>query len=229
MESHAADLGHFVTEDPQGKRLPGYLKNLAEHLGVDQRELLAELESVGTKADHIKHIVAVQQEFAGDSNFRQSTDVPALIEDAIRINTLERHGAEIVREMAAMPRVSVDKHKVLQILINLLSNAKHAVKHPDAPPHKRITVRLLRPRPEWLVIEVTDNGMGIAAEDLGRIFQHGFTTRKDGHGFGLHGAITAAREMGGSLTATSPGRGQGSTFRLEMPCGADSGIEAAAE
>jgi len=229
MESHAADLGAFVTENPQGKRLPGYLKNLAEHLVIDQRELLAELESVGTKADHIKHIVAVQQEFAGDSNFRQSTDVASLIEDAIRINTLERHGAEIVRDIAPMSRVSIDKHKVLQILINLLSNAKHAVKHPDAPPHKRITVRLERPRTDWLVLEVTDNGMGIAAEDLGRIFQHGFTTRKDGHGFGLHGAITAAREMGGALTATSPGRGQGSTFRLEMPCGVDSGVEVAAE
>jgi Na+/proline symporter/signal transduction histidine kinase len=229
MQSHAEDLARFISEDPQGRRLPGYLKNLAEHLCVDQRELLAELESVATKADHIKHIVAVQQEFAGDSNFRQSTDVAALIEDAIRINTLERHGAEIVREIAVVPRVSIDKHKVLQILINLLSNAKHAIEHADAPSQERITVRLERPRPEWLAIEVTDNGMGIAADDLGRIFQHGFTTRKDGHGFGLHGAITAAREMGGSLTATSPGRGLGSTFRLEIPCGADSGVEAAAE
>ncbi|HWO10595.1 MAG TPA: ATP-binding protein, partial [Polyangiaceae bacterium] len=229
MQAHAADLGSFITQDPQGQRLPGYLKNLAGHLGQDQQELLGELESVGTKADHIKHIVTVQQEFAGDSNFRQSTDVPALVEDAIRINTLERHGAEIVRDFPNMARVSLDKHKVLQILINLLSNAKHAVKHPDASPQKRITVRLERPRTDWLVFEVTDNGMGIAAEDLGRIFQHGFTTRKDGHGFGLHGAITAAHEMGGSLTAQSEGRGKGSTFRLEVPCGSDSGVEAAAE
>ena len=227
MQTHEADIGHFIEHDPQGKRLPNYLKNLAEHLGTEQRELLTELESVGTKADHIKHIVAVQQEFAGNSNFHQATDLPSLIDDAIRINTLERHGAEIIREFAEGPRVSLDKHKVLQILINLLSNAKHAVNHAEGNPKKRISVRLERPRPDWIVVEVTDNGVGISAEDLGRIFQHGFTTRKDGHGFGLHGSITAAREMGGALTATSAGRGHGSTFRLELPCTPESGVVAA--
>jgi len=229
MHAHEADLGSFLKGDPRGQRLLGYLRNLSEHLATEQNELLAELEGTSTKADHIKHIVAVQQEFAGDSNFRQATDVEGLIEDAIRINTLERVGAEIVREFAPGPRVSVDKHKVLQILINLLSNAKHALNHPDAGQEKRITVRLERPGPDRLVFEVTDTGMGISAEDLGRIFQHGFTTRRDGHGFGLHGAISAARELGGALTAASRGRGQGSTFRLEVPCGTETGVEVAAE
>jgi Na+/proline symporter/signal transduction histidine kinase len=229
MQLHEADLGTFTQQDPQGKRLLGYLKNLAEHLTSEQRELLVELESVSTKADHVKHIVAVQQEFAGESNFLQATDVTSLVEDAIRINMLELHGAEIVRDFAAGPRVSLSKHKVLQVLINLLSNAKHAVNHPDVTDEKRITVRVERPRPDWLVFEVSDTGVGISAEDLGRIFQHGFTTRKDGHGFGLHGAINTAREVGGSLTASSAGRGAGSTFRLEVPCSAESGVEAAAE
>jgi signal transduction histidine kinase len=162
--------------------------------------------------------VAVQQQFAGVSNFRQPTDLATLIEDAIRINTLDQHGAEIVRELERLPRVSIDTNKVLQILINLLSNAKYAVNHPSAGADKRITVRLERTRENHLAISVTDTGMGIAREDLARIFQHGFTTRKEGHGFGLHAAVTAAGEMGGSLTATSPGPGEGATFRLELPC-----------
>lgn len=218
MQKHADDLGRFIVEDPQGKRLPSYLANLAEHLGTERAELLAELESVGKRADHIKHIVAVQQQFAGVSNFRQPTELTALIEDAIRINTLGQHGAEIVRDFAHLPRVSIDRNKVLQILINLLSNAKYAVNHEGAGADKRITVRLERREAHRLAISVTDTGMGIAEEDQARIFQHGFTTRKEGHGFGLHAAITAAREMGGGLTASSPGRGAGATFTLELPC-----------
>jgi Na+/proline symporter/C4-dicarboxylate-specific signal transduction histidine kinase len=218
MQTHSADLGRFISEDQQGKRLPAYLRNLAEHLRAERLELLTELESVGRKADHIKHIVAVQQEFAGVSRFLQATNVASLIEDAIRINTLDRRGEEIVREFAPLPRLSMHKHKLLQILINLLSNAKHAVDDEAAASQKRITVRLERPEPDRLVISVTDTGMGIAPEDHQRLFQHGFTTRKEGHGFGLHAAITAAREMGGSLTAYSAGRGKGATFTLELPC-----------
>jgi Na+/proline symporter/signal transduction histidine kinase len=218
LQTHAPNLGHFLSEDPQGQRLPTYLRNLAEHLRSERLELLTELEGVGKKADHIKHIVAVQQEFAGVSGFSQATNVAALIDDAIRINTLDRCGTQIVREFAPLPRVSIDKHKVLQILINLLSNAKYAVNHEGVGPGQRISVRLERPRSDRLIIAVTDTGMGIAPEDRERLFQHGFTTRKEGHGFGLHAAITAAREMGGSLTADSAGRGQGATFTLEIPC-----------
>ena len=57
----------------------------------------------------------------------------------------------------------------------------------------------------------------IPAASLGRIFTLGFTTRKDGHGFGLHSAALAAAEMGGSLVAESDGLGQGATFTLELP------------
>jgi Na+/proline symporter/C4-dicarboxylate-specific signal transduction histidine kinase len=227
MQTHSADIGRFISEDPQGKRLPTYLRNLAEHLRAERLDLLTELEGVGKKADHIKHIVAVQQEFAGVSRFLQATNVSSLIEDAIRINTLDRRGAAIVRDFAPLPRLAMHKHKVLQILINLLSNAKHAVDHETAAPEKRITVRLERPQPDRVVISVTDTGMGIAPEDHQRLFQHGFTTRKEGHGFGLHAAITAAREMGGSLTASSAGRGKGATFTLELPC--SEAVEEAAE
>ncbi|HTV20687.1 MAG TPA: hypothetical protein VMG12_18515, partial [Polyangiaceae bacterium] len=162
MKTHRDDLARFIHDDPRGQRLPHYLENLAEHLETERTELLGELESMGKKAEHIKHIVTVQQEFAGVSNFLQATDIAALIEDAVRINTLEKYGAEIVREFAPVPRLLIDKHKVLQILINLLSNARHAVNHEDVRGEKRITVRLVHPTPERLVITISDTGMGIA-------------------------------------------------------------------
>jgi signal transduction histidine kinase len=59
--------------------------------------------------------------------------------------------------------------------------------------------------------------MGIAPEMLTRIFQYGFTTRQEGHGFGLHSSALAAQEMGGTLTVHSEGPGHGATFILELP------------
>lgn len=218
IEEHRAHLGEFIQSDPQGQRLPNYLKNLAQHLLNERDELLAELESVNKKADHIKYVVAVQQEFAGVSSFLQATDLASLLEDAIRINTLERHGVEIVREVTPLPRMMIDKHKVLQILINLVSNAKYAVTQGGEAENKRVTVRLDAPERGWIRFSVIDNGMGIAPADLEKLFQHGFTTRKEGHGFGLHAACNAAQEMRGSLTATSEGRGKGATFTLQIPC-----------
>jgi signal transduction histidine kinase len=67
------------------------------------------------------------------------------------------------------------------------------------------------------MIRVEDNGIGIPPENLTRIFSHGFTTRPDGHGFGLHIGAINAREMGGSLSVASEGTGRGATFTLILP------------
>jgi signal transduction histidine kinase len=59
--------------------------------------------------------------------------------------------------------------------------------------------------------------VGIASENLTRVFHHGFTTKRGGHGFGLHSSANAAVEMGGRLSARSDGPGLGATFVLELP------------
>ena len=115
-----------------------------------------------------------------------------------------------------MPAVLADKHKVLQILVNLLRNAKHALEEGGGG-DKRLKLRVGINGERRVKISVSDNGVGIAPEHLSRIFEHGFTTRKEGHGFGLHSGALAAREMGGSLGAHSAGPGQGATFTLEFP------------
>ena len=112
--------------------------------------------------------------------------------------------------------MNLEKHKILQILVNLLRNAKHACQESDRA-DKRLTVRVINGDGR-VRISVIDNGIGIPPENLIRIFSHGFTTKKDGHGFGLHSGALAAKEMDGSLTVHSDGPGQGSTFTLELPC-----------
>jgi signal transduction histidine kinase len=141
-----------------------------------------------------------------------------LVEDALRMNdaALGRHGVKVVREYQKTPLVTVDRHKALQILINLIRNSKYAMDESHKS-DKTLTVAVLEGGNGCVRIEVRDNGIGIPPENLTRIFQHGFTTKQQGHGFGLHSAANAAKEMGGYLTAQSDGPGQGAVFSLELP------------
>jgi len=178
---------------------------------------LRESTSLAANVVHIKEIVAMQQNYAKSSGVVEWVNVPELVEDAIRMNSgaLTRHNVDLTREFAAVPPISVEKHKVLQILINVLRNAKYACDE-SGRSDKKITVRITG-REGWVSISVVDNGIGIPPENLTLIFNHGFTTRKEGHGFGVHSGANAAREMGGSLSAGSEGTGRGATFTLELP------------
>jgi len=198
--------------------LPDYFIKLSEHLSVEQSELLRELQSLTQNIEHIKEIVAMQQSYAKVSGCLEPMPPAPLVEDALRINAeaLARHRVEVVREFAEVPPVLADRHKVLQVLVNLISNAKYALDD-DRPRDKRLTLGIARNGNGRVKIVVRDNGVGIAPENLAKIFQHGFTTKKNGHGFGLHSGALAATEMGGSLAAYSDGPGEGATFTLELP------------
>ena len=217
LREHEGDLGSFITSDPRGKQVPVYLGQLSEHLQAEQQMAVKELESLRRNIDHIKEIVAMQQGYAKVSGTTEVVDVKELLEDALRMSeaALARHGVAVVREFENIPTVSVEKHKVLQILVNLVRNAKFACVesgHAD----KRITLHVAN-SDDRIRISVADNGVGISPENLARVFSHGFTTRKDGHGFGLHSGALAAKEMGGSLKVHSDGTGKGATFTLELP------------
>ena len=146
------------------------------------------------------------------------TDLASLVEDSLRLNegALRRHGVQIVRAFETVPPINVEKHKILQILVNLVRNAKYACDD-SGRADARLTVRVANGDGR-VKISVMDNGIGIPPENLTRIFNGGFTTRKGGHGFGLQGSALAAKEMGGSLTVQSGGPGQGAAFTLELPC-----------
>jgi PAS domain S-box-containing protein len=212
-------LAEFLTNDPKGKLLPDYFSTVANQLMAEQTELVTEMNSVGQHIEHIKEIVAMQQNYAKVSGAYENLSAATLTEDALRMNAaaFDRHGIHLVREFdAATPAVCVDRHKMLQILINLIRNAKYAM---DAQPNseKKLVIRVGPAAPGRVQIAVCDSGIGIAPDNLIKIFQHGFTTKKEGHGFGLHSGANAAKEMGGCLTVHSAGLGQGATFVLELP------------
>jgi C4-dicarboxylate-specific signal transduction histidine kinase len=218
MQENGQDLVAFLTNDPKGKLMPRYLIKLSEHLLAEHVALLHEFESLARNVEHIKEIVAMQQSYAKVCGVREVLPAAALVEDALRMNAgaLERHEVEIIREYTEVPPLPLDKHKCLQVLVNLISNAKYALDG-SLRPDKRLTLRVGKNGPDRVQIAVIDNGIGIAPENMTRIFAHGFTTRKDGHGFGLHSAALAAQEMGGTLGVQSDGLGRGAAFTLELP------------
>ena len=217
IREHEKDLGNYLANDPKGRQLPEYLVQLAEHLTQEQGLVLGEIGSLVNNVVHIKEIVAMQQSYAKTSGVLESFKAAELVEDALRMNSgaVSRHNITINREFGQTPAILTDKHKVLQILVNLIRNAKYACDD-SGRTDKQITLKI------WngdgrVKISVVDNGVGIVPENLTRIFNHGFTTRKDGHGFGLHSGANAAKELGGKLMAFSEGSGRGATFTLELP------------
>jgi len=218
LQQHQADVGAFLTTDPKGKLVPGFIIQLSECLEKEQAALQDEHEQLARNVEHIKEIVAMQQNYARVSGILEQVSVANLLDDALQMNTagFARHGITIIRHYSEVPLLTLDKHKVLQILVNLVHNAKYALDE-SRDGDKRLTVGISMNGDNRVKVTVVDNGVGIPPENFTRIFSHGFTTRKRGHGFGLHSGANAAKEMGGQLSVFSEGPGKGATFTLELP------------
>lgn len=221
MNQHISDLGNFLTADERGKRVPGFLGLVAAHMNRDHTSILEELSSLTKNVDHVKTIVGMQQSYAGAAGLVESVSLADLVDDALRLNTpsLLKYHIELIRDFADIPEVRIEKQKLLQILMNLMTNAKDALLE-STNDDRRLIVRIRvdeKPPHPKVLIEVLDNGIGIPKENLTRVFSHGFTTKKHGHGFGLHSSANAAKELGGTLTAHSDGPGRGALFTVELP------------
>jgi signal transduction histidine kinase len=226
LHKHSADLGAFITADAKGKLLPAYLTKLAEHLALEKADLTTELTALTRGVDHIKQIVISHQSYAGAGSMEEVLNPAELMEEALLISSENGTSRDVrlQRHYGVVPLVNVDKHKLLQILVNLVRNARAALDGDQPERNLSLTVEHHQSDPRRLIFQVRDNGIGIPAENLSRIFEHGFTTKLDGHGFGLHGSALAAKALGGSLRAESDGWGTGATFTVEVPLGAAGGL-----
>ena len=218
IRTHEADWAHFVTEDEKGRKLPAYICSLAQAGAEERLAILEELTSLQRNIDHIKTVVARQQaQVKASIGVVEAVAVSEVVEEAVRLagGGHDRHGIAVERTGTSHHRPPRPAQPVRD-LMNLLGNARAALE--DQAGERKIAVRI-RPREVGrFTIAVEDTGCGIAPENLASIFTFGFTTRRGGHGFGLHSSALAVAEMGGSLTATSPGVGRGARFVLELPC-----------
>ncbi|MCF3649140.1 ATP-binding protein [Synoicihabitans lomoniglobus] len=217
LEPYENDPQRFYREHPKANLLPRLLRQLHGQLETERHEVRREITTLNQNIEHVKEIVTSQQNFASNAGFSEKLVAAELVEEALQIqfSSLARHHIVVERKLTTEVTFISDRHAVLQILVNLVSNAVHALK--SMPPADRRMIVGIETTAQALHFYVRDFGKGIEPANLTRVFQHGFTTRKDGHGFGLHSGANSARQMGGQLLAESDGPGRGATFTLLLP------------
>lgn len=218
VTEHKDDLADFLTRDPRGQHIEPFLTALVEQLGEEQRSIKNEVASLTDGIDHICELIKSQQNLAKGKALIEPTNLSMRMDEALRI-TQRVHGMDaelvVVRRYDDLDEVELDKHKLLEILVNLVQNARQAMMR--AKGTRELTLELRNAGGGTVHLAVADTGVGIPSEDLARVFNMGFTTREEGHGFGLHSSANAAKEMGGRLWAESDGPGRGARFVLELP------------
>jgi signal transduction histidine kinase len=220
MGEQRDNIGTFMSKDPRGKQIPEFIETLAGELEKERQLNLKELDWLQQHIGHIRDIVTLQQSFAGAAALIESVVLTDLVEDALRISGVvpERDEVKLIRDYDDLfGPCQIEKHVVLQILVNLLTNAMQALSDSVPGVKRSLAVRVKRAEGDRVRIAVSDSGKGISPEQMPLIFTFGFTTRPGGHGFGLHSCAVNAKSMGADLEVHSDGLGKGATFTLSLP------------
>lgn len=217
LDEHKNDLDTFITKDPIGADIPLYLNKLSAYWQKEREIIANETKNLILHIDHIKKIISTQQDLSKIASSEQVVSIQNVLEESLLISGIEinNYGIQFERNYAKLKPVLVDKVKLLQILVNLVQNAKESLQASGNP--QKILQLTIDQTSTNFCIRITDNGVGISHENLTKIFMYGFTTKTEGHGFGLHTSAISAKEMGGTLKAQSPGLGKGATFSLCLP------------
>ena len=223
LSSNLDNIGEFLTHDSKGKKLPEYYLKLGDVLSGEYKQILDESASLSEKATMMKEVIATQQAYATAGFYTEEFPIEPLIEDALKVqqSSLHKWGVNVIKDYSELPDVSAQKSKLLQVITNLIKNAKEATEANDAlNKEKEIRIETGVYKGKSIYISVHDNGCGISQENLAEVFNHGFTTKETGHGFGLHSSANSMTEMGGSLNASSEGDNMGSCFTISIPIAA---------
>lgn len=223
MNEHSCNF----TEDknPKLQKLPQYLTLLSESLSSEQHEMDEEIRNLIEKVQHIKNIISAQQNYTRRVTFKENVDLNHLIDDLLSMHgpVISKHEIHVDRDFETLPRVTIEKSKLLQVLDNLIKNAAESMASTQRDQHV-LTIRS-RQQDGRAVISVSDSGHGIDSESLKNVFRFGYTTKSNGNGFGLHSAAIAMSEIGGSISVASEGAGQGATFTVTVPLHATADAE----
>lgn len=216
LDEHVDELPQFLAHDPRGSKLPTLLRKVSEELGAERQRLQRELTRLRENLAIMRSIVEAQQSIAKLGVMVEPILPVELVEQTLSMFQLdlENRVIDLHTELAELGPVVLDKQSVLQVLANLVRNAIEAVEEIEG--HRTLTLRLIADD-EKIHFEVEDNGCGIEPDHIGKLFEHGFSTKANGHGFGLHASSIAARTMNGSLEAMSDGPGKGARMRLTLP------------
>ncbi|REL24619.1 GHKL domain-containing protein [Rhodohalobacter sp. SW132] len=217
LKENLDDLENFILNDPKGKKLLHYISKLEEPLNREQEELAEQTDRLNQNMQLMIDVVNAQQSFSHAAKVTEVIQVEKLIEDTLLLQTatIERHGLDLVTDYQAVSEIEIEKSKVVHILVNLFKNAKEAMSG-LGPNEKKLSLKTFQDD-NYVYLSVIDNGCGISKENLKKIFNHGFTTKSYGHGFGLHSCANYMKELKGEIRVESDGPGKGTAVTLCFP------------
>ncbi|MBW8014643.1 MAG: PAS domain-containing protein [Planctomycetes bacterium] len=218
IQDHSENIGAFLSEDERGKHIPPYLVKTIAILLDEHKDITKTIKSLRNNIEHIKTVIRSQQSYAKVQTCEEIASIREIMEDAIKMNqtVLTNRKIDIVQEYDEIDYINIDRSRIMQITVNLIKNAAEALNESDVK-NKRIAIKCNKTNEDQLKVEVIDNGIGIAPENIAKIFAYGYTTKPTGHGFGLHACVLSAKEIGGDLIAHSQGPGLGASFILTLP------------
>lgn len=219
LQQERVNWGDFLSNHKRGKHIPDFVSLLADNWGEDKQFYLDEIKGLAKNILHIKNVINTQQSISVAVGMTEETNIEAMLDDAIALSIIEeqKDATEIVRDFSQLKKkVIIDRVKVTQIVVNLIKNSIDSVMESDVQ-NKQLTICLRDHDDDHLIIQIIDNGIGIALDNLTKIFSFGFTTKIGRRGYGLHSSANSAHEMQGSLKAESEGIGKGATFNLILP------------
>lgn len=219
LSDHLDNIGDYLTKDSKGKIIPNYLIALATKVDELNQNLKVEVTHLTDQLQHIKDITAMQKDISGVSDMNERIFVYQLIDTAIMMcdPAIESKSIKVVKDYKDNIYINSDRAKILQILVNLIQNAKESLLSLTDNRQKILRISCYMTNSNYMEITVEDNGIGISKEVIKKIYTLGFTTKKNGHGFGMHSSSLAAKELQGDLAGTSHGIDQGAAFTLTLP------------
>ena len=220
LKEHPDDMPNYLSQDPKGKIIPKYLITLSEYIEKDYQTLKNEIGNLEKSIQHVKDIVAAQNDISGTGGLVEKVLPSNVIDTAIQMTSNAKGSSEveIIKNYVWNSNIFIDKSKLIQILVNLIVNAKDALLADTSNHNKKIYISVEEDQQAQAIkIIIKDNGIGIEPENLIKIFSFGFTTKENGHGFGLHSSALSAKEMGGKLIAESDGNEHGAVLTLTLP------------
>jgi len=217
LTQNADQIAYYLSSDPRGKKVPELFIKLATALKEENISLEDNTYRMLNSISMMTNIISSQQEYAKTDLLQENIQLSSILDETINIqaNLIKNYRVELKRHYQKVPDIYAEKAKVHQILNNLLVNAIQATSVND---NTKLAIDLdIYQQEEKIIFEIKDQGIGIKDEDLTKVFHHGFTTKKKGHGFGLHSCANLMSEMHGTIHAESKGLGKGACFRLAFP------------
>jgi PAS domain S-box-containing protein len=217
LQSNRSNIVDFILNNPKGQALLDYYIKIGEELIAEKNRIENELSQQLNKINIIKEILDIQQSFTKSPSFFENLSVSGVINDSLLIlqRAVLKNQITLVNNSAQDLTVFTNKARLTHVIINIVKNAIEAMEG-SARFNRVITIESKKDITSTYII-FSDKGEGIAKENLALIFNHGFTTKKEGRGFGLHACANSMTELKGKIFASSEGVGKGSVFTLVFP------------